>query len=98
MLGALCNLETIMGNTDTPVRAVFDYGEEHFLRDVPLAYILTVASEQEGRTALQDVYKRQKPVRIKSRSASFTSSRWGIRASGMSFAPGSFGISRSRGL
>ena len=38
-----------MGNTDTPVRAVFDYGEEHFLRDVPLAYILTVASEQEGR-------------------------------------------------
>ena len=44
MLGALCNLETIMGNTDTPVRAVFDYGEEHFLRDVPLAYILTVAS------------------------------------------------------
>ncbi|MFQ9704613.1 MAG: hypothetical protein ACLR0U_26575 [Enterocloster clostridioformis] len=26
MLGALCNLETIMGNTDTPVRAVFDYG------------------------------------------------------------------------
>ena len=56
MLGALCNLETIMGNTDTPVRAVFDYGEEHFLRDVPLAYILTVASEQEGRTALHGIF------------------------------------------
>lgn len=56
MLGALCNLETIMGNTDTPVRAVFDYGEEHFLQNVPLAYILTVASEQEGRTALHGIF------------------------------------------
>lgn len=56
MLGALCNLETIMGNTDTPVRAIFDYGEEHFLENVPLAYILTVASEQEGRTALHGLF------------------------------------------
>lgn len=52
MMGALCNLETIMGNTDSPVRAVFDYGEEHFLAETPLVYILTVAAQKEGGTAL----------------------------------------------
>lgn len=56
MMGALCDLETIMGNTDTPVRAVFDYGEEHFLADLPLAYILTVASERDGRTVLHGIF------------------------------------------
>lgn len=56
LLGAMCNMEKIMGNTDSPVRAVFDYGEEHFLGDVPLAYILTVASEREGNTVLHGVF------------------------------------------
>ena len=49
---AVCNLETIMGNTDTPVRAVFDYIEEHFLKQAPLMYIPV------SYTHL-DVYKRQ---------------------------------------
>ncbi len=41
MLGAFYGLERIMGRDFSPVRRVFDYAEEHFLRDVPLTYLLT---------------------------------------------------------
>ncbi len=44
MLGAFYGMERIMGRDHTPVRRVFDYAEEHFLRDVPLAYVLTVTT------------------------------------------------------
>lgn len=53
MLGALCNLETVPGNTDTPLRAVFD--GENISPGCASAGILTVASEQEGRTALHGI-------------------------------------------
>lgn len=56
MMGALCNLETIMGNTESPVRAVFDYAEEHFLSDAPIVYMLTVAGEEEGETAVYGLF------------------------------------------
>ena len=46
MLGAFYGLERIMGRDDTPVRAVFDYAEDHFLQGVPLAYILTVCTAE----------------------------------------------------
>lgn len=41
-LGAVCNMETILGTIDNPVRAVFNYAEETFLADIPLCYIQTV--------------------------------------------------------
>ncbi len=50
MLGAFYGMERIMGRTDTPVRAVFQYAEDHFLREIPLVYLLTVTT-QEGDTA-----------------------------------------------
>ncbi|MGN0371267.1 MAG: lactate racemase domain-containing protein [Enterocloster sp.] len=56
MLGAVCDLEKIMGRRDTPVRAVFDYAEEHFLKDIPLVYILTVTSQKKGKTAVHGVF------------------------------------------
>lgn len=43
-LGAACGMENIMGRADTPVRRVLDYGSEHFLKDFPLVYLLTVVS------------------------------------------------------
>ena len=49
MLGAFYGLERIMGRDETPVRAVFDYAEEHFLGNVPLAYILTVCTAEGVR-------------------------------------------------
>lgn len=56
MIGAVCNLETIMGNVDTPVRKIFDYAEERFLKDVPLVYILTVTTQEKGGTLVHGVY------------------------------------------
>ena len=43
-LGAVYGLEQLMGRDHSPVRKVFDYGEEHFLGDIPLQYILTVVA------------------------------------------------------
>jgi nickel-dependent lactate racemase len=41
-LGAAYGMERMMGRIDTPVRKLFNYGCEQFLRDVPLLYVLTV--------------------------------------------------------
>ena len=56
MAGAVCNLETIMGNIDTPVRKIFDYAEEHFLTSIPLVYVLTVTTEEKGEAALHGIF------------------------------------------
>lgn len=56
MIGAICNMEKIMGNTDSPVRALFDYGESHFLKNVPLVYVLTVTTQKEGAAVVHGVF------------------------------------------
>ncbi|MCC8189923.1 MAG: D-mannonate epimerase, partial [Planctomycetes bacterium] len=43
-LGALYGMENMMGRDHTPVHRVFDYAEEHFCRDIPLLYALTVTA------------------------------------------------------
>lgn len=48
MLGALYGMERIMGKDRTPVRDVLDYASEHFIRDMPLQYILTVTDAPQG--------------------------------------------------
>jgi nickel-dependent lactate racemase len=44
-LGAVCNMETILGRTDTPVRRLFNYAVDTFLSDLPITYILTVMEQ-----------------------------------------------------
>ena len=44
MLGAVFGMERIMGRDHSPVRKVFDYCEEHFIKDMPLLYVLTVTT------------------------------------------------------
>ncbi len=56
MLGAFYGLERIMGKDFSPVRRVFDYAEEHFLKDLPLLYVLTVTTNEGDETLLHDVY------------------------------------------
>ena len=46
MLGAAYGMERIMGRADNPVRAVFDYAEEHFLSHLPILYALTVTTRK----------------------------------------------------
>jgi nickel-dependent lactate racemase len=43
-LGAVCDMEKIMGRADTPVRKVLNYASEHFAKDLPIVYVLTVVS------------------------------------------------------
>jgi nickel-dependent lactate racemase len=41
-LGAAYNMERIMGQADSPVRKLFNYGVDKFLSDLPIYYMLTV--------------------------------------------------------
>jgi nickel-dependent lactate racemase len=43
-LGAVCDMEKIMGRADTPVRKVLNYASEHFAKSLPIIYALTVVS------------------------------------------------------
>ena len=56
MLGAFYGLERIMGRDFSPVRRVFDYAEEHFLRDLPILYILTTTTNTGDKTNIYGLY------------------------------------------
>lgn len=43
-LGAVCDMEKIMGRADNPVRKVLNYASEHFTNWLPIVYVLTVVS------------------------------------------------------
>jgi nickel-dependent lactate racemase len=44
-LGAVYGMERIMGRTDSPVRALFDYASKEFASSLPLLYALTVVGD-----------------------------------------------------
>jgi len=46
-LGAAYGMERMMGRIDTPVRRLFNYGAEKFLRDLPIVYALTVMEKNK---------------------------------------------------
>ena len=56
MLGAFYGIERILGRDRSPVRKVFDYAQEHFLKNVPLTYILTSATVSNGKAVLHGLY------------------------------------------
>lgn len=56
MLGAFYGLERIMGRDFSPVRKVFDYAETHFLKEVPLLYVLTCTTNTGDRTNIHGLY------------------------------------------
>jgi nickel-dependent lactate racemase len=47
-LGAVYGMERIMGRAENPVRSVFNYAAEHFLRHLPIVYVHTVVGRKEG--------------------------------------------------
>jgi nickel-dependent lactate racemase len=57
-LGAVCNMETILGRTDTPVRRLFNYAVDTFLSDLPITYIQTVVEQdyETGKMHLRGFY------------------------------------------
>lgn len=56
MIGALYGVEKTLGSVDTPVRRVFDYAQEHYLKNVPLVYILTVTTKRGEDVTLNALY------------------------------------------
>ncbi|MHC4336492.1 MAG: nickel-dependent putative hexonate epimerase [Planctomycetota bacterium] len=49
-LGAAYGMERIMGRADNPVRQVLNYASEHFAKDMPIVYVLTVVGPAEDGT------------------------------------------------
>ena len=52
-LGAVYNMERIMGRTDTPVRRLFNYGVDTFLSDLPIQYVLTVMAKNQDSGGME---------------------------------------------
>ena len=55
-LGAAYGLERIMGQINTPVRQLFNYGCAKFLSDLPILYILTVMQKTEAGMVMRGLY------------------------------------------
>ena len=48
MVGAVYGMERMMGKDHSPVRKLFDYGMEHFLKERPILFALTVCTAPGG--------------------------------------------------
>lgn len=55
-LGAVYGLERLMGKDHSPVRKVYDYAENNFLKDIPLVYVFTVISQNQGNNQLSGLF------------------------------------------
>lgn len=56
-LGAVCNMETIMGRVDNPVRRAMDSAYSRFLGNLPVLFIQTVvASDSAGQPRLRGLF------------------------------------------
>lgn len=56
MVGAVYGMERMMGKDHTPVRKIFDYGMEHFLKDRPFLFALTVCTAPEGTSIMHGLF------------------------------------------
>ena len=56
MIGAVFGMERMMGKDHTPVRKVLDYGMEHFLKDRPIHFVLTVTTAPHGEILTHGLY------------------------------------------
>lgn len=56
-LGAVYGMERMMGRADSPVRRVLNYASEHFAKDLPIVYVLTVVSKNAaGKLVIRGIY------------------------------------------
>ena len=56
MIGAVYGMECMMGKDHSPVRKLFDYGMEHFLKDRPILFVLTVTTAPGGKTRTHGLF------------------------------------------
>jgi nickel-dependent lactate racemase len=56
-LGAVYGMERIMGRADNPVRRVLNYASSHFIRHLPVVYVLTVVgTNSDGKVAIRGLF------------------------------------------
>lgn len=56
-LGAVYGMERLMGHADNPVRRLLNYAADHFIRHLPVVYVLTVIGRDEsGRLVMRGLY------------------------------------------
>ncbi|MGH9597201.1 MAG: lactate racemase domain-containing protein, partial [Edaphobacter sp.] len=56
-LGAVYGMERMMGRVDTPVRRVLNYASDHFAKNLPIVYVLTVVGKNaEGKLVIRGLY------------------------------------------
>ena len=56
-LGAVYGMERIMGRAENPVRNVLNYASDHFLRELPIVYVLTVVGRgRDGGLAVRGLF------------------------------------------
>ena len=56
-LGAVYGMERIMGRAENPVRNVLNFASDHFLRHLPIVYVLTVVGRAaDGRLAARGLF------------------------------------------
>ncbi len=51
-LGAAYGMERMMGRIETPVRRLFNYAVEQFLRDLPIQFVLTVMEKNKAGSGM----------------------------------------------
>ena len=56
MIGAVYGMERMMGKDYTPVRKLFDYGLEHFLKERPILFVLTVTTAPGGEILTHGIF------------------------------------------
>ena len=56
MVGAVYGMERMMGKDNTPVRKIFDYGMEHFLKQRPILFVLTVCTAPKGESVMHGLF------------------------------------------
>ena len=62
MVGAVYGMERMMGRDHTPVRKVFDYGMEHFLKQRPILFVLTVCTAPGGSIRTHGLFISEKRI------------------------------------
>jgi len=56
-LGAVYGMERIMGRADNPVRNVLNYASDHFLKHLPILYVMTVVGRRpDGTLAVRGLF------------------------------------------
>jgi nickel-dependent lactate racemase len=56
-IGAVYGMERIMGQGDTPLRRILNYAQDHFCRELPLVFVLTVIGPNEaGQSVVRGLF------------------------------------------